>query len=76
MVDKKLFDAGETISLVLAILAKGLLIIVLAVLLASFFFDNPRQAQCESIGGRYDGRQCWYNGKKADVNQMVEDMLK
>lgn len=71
--NEKPFYPGDTINLVLTILARGLLIIVLAVLLASFFFDNPDQAQCESIGGRYDGRQCWYNGEKVDVDKYVEE---
>lgn len=35
--------------------------------------SNPDQAQCESIGGRYDGESCWYNGSKVDVNKYVEE---
>lgn len=30
------------------------------------------QAQCESIGGRYDGQNCWYNGKAVDVNTLIK----
>lgn len=71
--NEKSFYVGETINLVLTILAKGLLIVVLVILLASFFFDNPRQAQCESIGGRYDGEVCWYNGSVIDVDKYVEE---
>lgn len=41
--------------------------------LLSLFTSNPEQAQCESIGGRYDGEACWYNGSKVDVNKYVEE---
>lgn len=41
--------------------------------LLSLFDANPEQAQCESIGGRYDGESCWYNGEKVDVNKYVEE---
>lgn len=30
------------------------------------------QAQCESIGGRYDGNSCWYNGKVVDVDTLIK----
>ena len=35
--------------------------------------DSVNQAQCESIGGRYDGEVCWYNGEKVDVNKYIEE---
>lgn len=41
--------------------------------LLTLFTSNPEQAQCESIGGRYDGEACWYNGSKMDVNKYVEE---
>ena len=41
--------------------------------LLDLFTSNPEQAQCESIGGRYDGESCWYNGEKVDVNKYVEE---
>lgn len=41
--------------------------------LLDLFTSNPEQAQCESIGGRYDGEACWYNGEKVDVNKYVEE---
>ena len=41
--------------------------------LLSLFTNNPEQAQCESIGGRYDGEACWYNGEKVDVNKYIEE---
>ena len=41
--------------------------------LLDLFTSNPEQAQCESIGGRYDGEACWYNGSKIDVNQYVKE---
>lgn len=30
-------------------------------------------AQCKSIGGVFDGQECWYNGEKVDVNEYVEE---
>lgn len=78
--NEKSFFVEDTTNLVLIILAKGLLIIakglliiVLVILLASFFLNNPNRAQCESIGGRYDGDVCWYNGSKIDVDKYVEE---
>ena len=41
--------------------------------LLDLFSSNPEQAQCESIGGRYDGEACWYNGEKVDVNKYIEE---
>ena len=41
--------------------------------LLDLFASNPEQAQCESIGGRYDGEACWYNGSKIDVNTYVKE---
>lgn len=35
--------------------------------------SSEQQAQCESIGGRYDGEACWYNGEKIDVNTYVKE---
>ena len=35
--------------------------------------NSVNQAQCESIGGRYDGEACWYNGSVIDVNEYVKD---
>ena len=41
--------------------------------LLDLFTSNPEQAQCESIGGRYDGKQCWYNGSIMDVDKYIEE---
>lgn len=41
--------------------------------LAGLGESSEQQAQCESIGGRYDGEACWYNGEKVDVNKYVEE---
>lgn len=35
--------------------------------------NSVNQAQCESIGGRYDGEACWYNGEKVDVSKYVKE---
>lgn len=30
------------------------------------------QAQCASLGGVYDGEQCWYAGKPTSVDDLME----
>lgn len=30
------------------------------------------QAQCASLGGVYDGKQCWYAGKITSVDDLME----
>lgn len=47
--------------------------LLLAVLSIPLFSPADNQAQCESIGGRYDGSQCWYNGSVIDVDKYVEE---
>lgn len=52
----------------------GIVIFVFCILIRCTDRDNlANQAQCESIGGRYDGEACWYNGEKVDVNKYVEE---
>lgn len=37
--------------------------------------NNPSrqvQAQCASLGGVYDGKQCWYAGKATNVDDLME----
>lgn len=37
--------------------------------------DNPSkqvQAQCQSLGGVYDGEQCWYAGKTTSIDDLME----
>ena len=52
----------------------GIAIFVLCILIRCTDRDNlANQAQCESIGGRYDGEACWYNGSKIDVNTYVKE---
>lgn len=37
--------------------------------------NNPSrqvQAQCASLGGVYDGKQCWYAGKVTSVDDLME----
>lgn len=41
--------------------------------LAELGESSEQQAQCESIGGRYDGEACWYNGSKIDVDKYVKE---
>lgn len=30
------------------------------------------QAQCQSLGGVYDGEQCWYAGKVTSIDDLME----
>jgi len=64
--------------LVLTITALSVVGIILAVMgiccsVSMTSRNSQSQAQCESIGGRYDGEACWYNGEKVDVNKYVEE---
>ena len=37
--------------------------------------NNPSrqvQAQCQSLGGVYNGEQCWYAGKVTSVDDLME----
>ena len=72
--DKKMEDDRTIRLLIWAIVALSVIAIVMAVVgICCNVSNNPEQAQCESIGGRYDGEACWYNGSKVDVNKYVED---
>lgn len=36
--------------------------------------NNPSrqvQAQCQSLGGVYDGEQCWYSGKITSIDELM-----
>lgn len=58
----------------MAYLAVGMLNNVITMnKLAGLGESSEQQAQCESIGGRYDGEVCWYNGSKIDVDKYVEE---
>lgn len=51
----------------LYLLADGVLSLITA--------NNPSrqdQAQCQSLGGVYDGEQCWYAGKKTSIDDLME----
>ena len=51
----------------LYLLADGVLSIITA--------NNPSrqvQAQCQSLGGVYDGEQCWYAGKVTNIDDLME----
>ena len=72
--DKKMEDDRTIRLLIWAIVALSVIAIVMAVVgICCNVSNNPEQAQCESIGGRYDGESCWYNGSKVDVNKYVEE---
>lgn len=37
--------------------------------------NNPSrqvQAQCQSLGGVYDGEQCWYAGKTTSIDDLMD----
>lgn len=43
--------------------------------LALILNNNPSrqvQAQCQSLGGVYDGEQCWYAGKTTSIDDLME----
>lgn len=69
-------EMSEVIHLICELLVIGVAGLILLLIVGSAVDKADSRAQCESIGGRYGQKDCWYNGKKADVNQMVEDMLK
>lgn len=51
----------------LYLLADGVLSLITA--------NNPSrqvQAQCQSLGGVYDGEQCWYAGKTTSIDDLME----
>ena len=50
----------------LYLLADGVLSLITA--------NNPSrqvQAQCQSLGGVYDGEQCWYAGKVTNIDDLM-----
>lgn len=50
----------------LYLLADGVLSLITA--------NNPSrqvQAQCQSLGGVYDGEQCWYSGKITSIDDLM-----
>lgn len=73
--ENKRVEEDRTIRLLIwAIVALSVVAIVMtAVGICCNVSNNPEQAQCESIGGRYDGEACWYNGSKIDVDKYVEE---
>lgn len=73
-------DTGTKMSRSYKILA--VIIMLLAAIGLSFLVDSAIQlikddnhevAQCESLGGSWDGG-CWYAGKLVDVNALMEDL--
>lgn len=73
-------DSGAKMSRSYKILA--VIIMLLAVIGLSFLVDSAIQlikddshevAQCESLGGSWDGG-CWYAGKLVDINALMEDI--
>ena len=72
--DKKVEDDRTIRLLIWAIVILSVIAIALTAMgVCCDASNNPDRAQCESIGGRYDGEACWYNGSKVDVNKYVEE---
>lgn len=73
--ENKRMGEDRTIRLLIwAIVALSVIAIVMVVVgICCNVSNNPEQAQCESIGGRYDGEACWYNGEKVDVDEYVKE---
>lgn len=40
--------------------------------LAGLGESSEQQAQCQSLGGVYDGKQCWYAGKVTSIDDLME----
>lgn len=65
--------AGATVA-ILALISLGLRLLVDGVtgLRATNNSIRQTQAQCASLGGVYDGEACWYAGKVANIDDLME----
>lgn len=66
-------SVSEMIHTICALLVIAVAILILFLFVGSAIENVDNQAQCESIGGRYGQKACWYNGSKIDVNKYVEE---
>ena len=63
--------AGATV-MVLALIGLYLLADSVLSLITSNNPSRQVQAQCQSLGGVYDGEQCWYAGKVTSIDDLME----
>ena len=66
-------DVFEIIHFTCELLVIAIAVLILFLFVGSAIENADNRAQCESIGGRYGGEACWYNGSKVDVNKYVEE---
>lgn len=66
-------SVSEMIRVICELLVISVAILILFLFVASATENADAHAQCESIGGRYGQKDCWYNGSKVDVNKYVEE---
>lgn len=66
-------EMPEVIHLICELLVIGVAGLILLLIVGSAVDKADSRAQCESIGGRYGQKACWYNGEKVDVNKYVEE---
>lgn len=70
----KAIKIAGAIAAILAIIALGLCLLVDGVTELTTTKNQSRQvqAQCQSLGGVYDGETCWYAGKKTSIDDLME----
>lgn len=66
-------EMSEVIHLICELLVIGVAGLILLLIVGSAVDKADSRAQCESIGGRYGQKACWYNGEKVDVDKYVEE---
>lgn len=63
--------AGAIVT-ILALIGLYLLVDGVVTLMTTDNSSRQVQAQCASLGGVYDGKQCWYAGKTTSVDDLME----
>lgn len=64
----------KIVGAIVAILALIGLYLLADCVLSLITANNPSrqiQAQCQSLGGVYDGEQCWYAGKITSIDDLM-----
>lgn len=60
------------IVIILALIGLYLLVDCALSLISNNNPSRQAQAQCQSLGGVYDGKQCWYAGKVTSIDDLME----
>lgn len=60
------------IVIILALIGLYLLVDCVLSLISNNNPSRQIQAQCQSLGGVYDGKQCWYAGKATSIDDLME----